>query len=136
MNRLLCSLDSERPRFGYGRYSRPLWDEQCRDAERIRRALRKAKIREFGKSGGFSVEQPAEDAGPFTVAAALKGDEDVDVVMPPSSGRWRPRNRPSTGGRAGGRSWIRWSRRSVRCWRSSRTCRPRSSPSGSAGVVR
>ncbi|MDL4818678.1 hypothetical protein [Actinomadura opuntiae] len=81
MNRLLRSLDGERPRFGYGRYGRPLWDERCRDAERIRRALRKAKIREFGEDGGFSVEQPAEDGGPYTVAAALDDDEDLEAVM-------------------------------------------------------
>ncbi|SNS80877.1 hypothetical protein SAMN06265355_13136 [Actinomadura mexicana] len=78
MNRLLGSLDKARPRYGYGRGRRPLWDERNRDAERIRRALRRAGLKEFGEDGGGFVVENGEDGGPFSVAAAL--DPGLDGV--------------------------------------------------------
>ncbi|MFC5186737.1 hypothetical protein [Actinomadura harenae] len=84
LNRLLGGLDHDRPRYGYGRGRRPLWDERNRDAERIRRALRKAGLKEFSdRHGGFVVEN-GEESGPFSVAAALSpvlDQVDIAVVM-------------------------------------------------------
>jgi len=46
-----------RPEFGYGRGARPLFTVRDRDAEEIRKILRKAGRREFGGAdGGFAVE--------------------------------------------------------------------------------
>ncbi|MFD0691972.1 hypothetical protein [Actinomadura fibrosa] len=82
-NRLLRSLDKERPRYGYGRGGGPLWDERSRDAEGIRRVLRKAEFQEFGDNGsGFAVETDSEtEGGPFLVSAAVSSDEDVRAVI-------------------------------------------------------
>jgi hypothetical protein len=59
-----------RPR--YGRGGRPLWTERDRDAENIRKVLRRDGRREWGKRfgrhrGGFVVEG---DGKPFYVACA------------------------------------------------------------------
>jgi hypothetical protein len=48
---------SDRPRFGYGRRGRPLWDERAFVAELIRRTLRRSWFRECGEFRlGFAVE--------------------------------------------------------------------------------
>ena len=50
-----ASPDQE-PEFGYGEHGRPLWEEQDRDAEDARAALRRAGFREFtDQQGGFAV---------------------------------------------------------------------------------
>ncbi|WP_331733150.1 hypothetical protein OG948_60290 (plasmid) [Embleya sp. NBC_00888] len=60
----------EAPEFGFGRRGRPLWTERDRDAEDVRRVLRRARCREFSdRRGGFVVEGGA-DGGPFALACA------------------------------------------------------------------
>ncbi|WP_205327074.1 hypothetical protein [Glycomyces sp. YM15] len=66
---------SDRPRFGYGRRGRPLWDERAFVAELIRRTLRRAWFRECGEFRlGFAVEggHVGEDGKPmpFNVVCA------------------------------------------------------------------
>ncbi|MDC0773896.1 hypothetical protein [Streptomyces sp. HD] len=60
-----------RPKYGYGHGARPLFTARDRDAEVIRRVLRKAGCREFGGAeGGFAVEGGRGEA-PFLVASTL-----------------------------------------------------------------
>lgn len=75
--------ETEKPRYGYGREQRPLWTVRDRDAEEIRKVLRRAKRKEFGtRDGGFVVEG-GSDRAPFLVAAALDnaaaGTEEIKV---------------------------------------------------------
>lgn len=48
----------DEPRYGYGRDRRPLWSPRDRDAEAVRRALRRAGFRDFTDRhpDGFAVE--------------------------------------------------------------------------------
>ena len=77
--------DFEDPEFGYGEGDRPLWSVRDRDAEGIRRLLRKAGHREFSDvHGGFAVEgaNSSEDgAEPFLVSCADSDDEFVAIEL-------------------------------------------------------
>ncbi|MFI6798180.1 hypothetical protein [Streptosporangium canum] len=78
-------MSDDGPRFGYGRGRRPLWSERDRDAERVRDALRRAGLAEFGDDwDGFVVEGGREDQ-PFAVAFT---GSDTGVEEPRNS-RWR-----------------------------------------------
>lgn len=62
----------ESPAFGYGRWQQPLHTQRDRDAETIRKALRKAGCPEFRHPGdGFYVDGGHDD-GPFLVGCASR----------------------------------------------------------------
>lgn len=64
---------AERPAFGYGRGGRPLWSARDRDAEQIRRVLRRAGLRDVSKRhAGFAVEG-GEGSYPFLVGCTSDG---------------------------------------------------------------
>jgi hypothetical protein len=67
----------DNPRFGLGRFGRPLWSARARDAERIRQALRDGGHREWDvghSSPGFAVEGAGLGPGEeFLVASAADG---------------------------------------------------------------
>lgn len=73
----------EGPEFGYGKGRRPLWNARDRDAEQIRRLLRRAGCKEFGQKhrngdrGGFVVEGGGK---PFHVACAMYTQDHSKVV--------------------------------------------------------
>ncbi|MEU4165136.1 MULTISPECIES: hypothetical protein [Micromonosporaceae] len=54
----MTATDAEHPRYGYGRGGRPLWSSRDRDAEKLRKVLRQAGLRDFDERhlDGFAVE--------------------------------------------------------------------------------
>ncbi|MEV6967567.1 hypothetical protein AB0M47_20930 [Hamadaea sp. NPDC051192] len=68
---MTSSGDGDRPRFGVGKFGRPLWSSRDRDAERVRGTLRSAGFRDYGVRhlDGFAVEgTSAGDGEPLYVA--------------------------------------------------------------------
>ena len=73
----------DEPRFGYGKGRRPLWSPRDRDAEVIRRVLRRAGFRDVDERhpDGFAVEGAnASENGPEPFAVAYCGDNDPTVL--------------------------------------------------------
>ncbi|WP_435204986.1 hypothetical protein [Micromonospora sp. bgisy143] len=61
----------DEPRYGYGKGERPLWSSRDRDAEAVRRVLRRAGFRDVGERhlDGFAVEGASGDGPkPFYVS--------------------------------------------------------------------
>ncbi len=69
----------DEPRFGYGKGQRPLWSARDRDAEVIRRVLRRTGFRDADDRhlNGFAVE--GGDSEPFSVAYCA--DQDVQTTV-------------------------------------------------------
>ncbi|WP_043478162.1 hypothetical protein [Kitasatospora sp. MBT66] len=74
--------DDDNPAYGYGPGRRPLWTERDRDAEEIRKVLRKGGRKEFGsRDGGFAVEgTSAGDGEPFLVACTGGRDQAAELA--------------------------------------------------------
>ncbi|MEV5210880.1 hypothetical protein AB0K35_25730 [Micromonospora sp. NPDC053740] len=73
-------MDEKQPRYGYGRGLRPLWSPRDRDAEAIRRVLRRAGLRDVGERhlNGFAVEganSSTDGPEPFAVAYCGTADQ-------------------------------------------------------------
>lgn len=70
----------DEPRFGYGKGQRPLWSARDRDAEVIRRVLRRAGFHDADDRHvrGFAVEG-GDDAEPFSVSYCADVDADATV---------------------------------------------------------
>ncbi|MBM0233192.1 hypothetical protein JNW91_15765 [Micromonospora sp. STR1_7] len=69
----MTAANEERPRYGYGRGGRPLGSSRDRDAEALRRVLRRAGLRDFDERhlDGFAVEganSSLDGPEPFSVA--------------------------------------------------------------------
>lgn len=62
--------NERQPRFGYGRFGRPLWTARDRDAEAIREILRRAGRREFALALATGLVGPAQRHGGFVVEDA------------------------------------------------------------------
>ncbi|MEU0516311.1 hypothetical protein [Streptosporangium sp. NPDC006007] len=74
-------MSQGKPEFGYGEGRRPLWTACDRDAEAVRKALRKAGRREFGQGhGGFVVEGGGEGV-PFLLACANDAEISVQELV-------------------------------------------------------
>lgn len=74
----------DEPRYGYGRGERPLWSRRDRDAEAIRRVLRRAGFRDFDERhlNGFAVEgASSSEDGMEPFAVAYCGDTDAPAVL-------------------------------------------------------
>ncbi|MFF0182613.1 hypothetical protein ACFYPF_26340 [Micromonospora sp. NPDC005223] len=77
-------MDTEQPQYGYGRDGRPLGSPRDRDAEALRRALRRAGLRDFDERhlDGFAVEGAnASLDGPESFSVAYCGTSDVPQTM-------------------------------------------------------
>lgn len=73
----------DEPRYGYGKGERPLWSPRDRDAEGIRRVLRRAGFRDFGERhlDGFAVEGAnTSPDGPEEFSVAYCGPTNPDTV--------------------------------------------------------
>lgn len=80
----MTRVDNEQPRYGYGRGGRPLGSLRDRDAEAIRRVLRRAGLRDFDERhlNGFAVEGAnASMDGPEPFSVAYCGTADVPETM-------------------------------------------------------
>jgi hypothetical protein len=81
----MTSVDDERPRYGYGRGGRPLGSPRDRDAEALRRVLRRAGLRDFDERhlNGFAVEganNSVDGPEPFSVAYCGTADRSETVA--------------------------------------------------------
>ncbi|WDQ00104.1 hypothetical protein PVK74_30510 [Micromonospora chalcea] len=77
-------MDTEQPQYGYGRGGRPLGSSRDRDAEALRRALRRAGLWDFDERhlDGFAVEGAnASLDGPEPFSVAYCGTADVPQTM-------------------------------------------------------
>ncbi|MEH0826296.1 MULTISPECIES: hypothetical protein [unclassified Micromonospora] len=77
-------MDTEQPRYGYGRGGRPLGSSRDRDAEALRRVLRRAGLRDVDERhlDGFAVEGAnASLDGPEPFSVAYCGTADVPQTM-------------------------------------------------------
>jgi hypothetical protein len=83
--------------------------------------------------GGLGGDPPAASGRADVDQADHQGDGAAPRT--PSSEPWRPRGRRATSGWLVGRSWARPSHTSGSCCERDRRCRPRWSPSGSAGPL-
>ncbi|MEU0082009.1 hypothetical protein ABZY58_29255 [Micromonospora tulbaghiae] len=77
-------MDTEQSQYGYGRGGRPLVSSRDRDAEALRRALRRVGLRDFDERhlDGFSVEGAnASLDGPEPFSLAYCGTSDVPQTV-------------------------------------------------------
>lgn len=69
------SDEQSNPRYGFGKYGRPLWSERDRDAEGIRLVLRRARYREWREDWGGFVVEGGEGGSGFAVACAAEATD-------------------------------------------------------------
>jgi hypothetical protein len=84
LSRVTTVMFMDEPRYGYGRGGRPLWSPRDRDAEAIRRVLRRAGLRDFDElhPGGFAVEGAnASEAGDEPFYVAYCGDAEAPATL-------------------------------------------------------
>jgi hypothetical protein len=80
----VTAANEERPRYGYGRGGRPLGSSRDRDAEALRRVLRRAGLRDVDERhlDGFAVEGAnASLDGPEPFSVAYCGTADVPQTV-------------------------------------------------------
>ncbi|MFY1599502.1 hypothetical protein [Micromonospora sp. WMMD737] len=80
----MTPVDAEHPQYGYGRGERPLWSARDRDAETLRKLLRRAGLRDFDERhlDGFAVEGAnASQDGPEPFVVTYCGTDDVPEAV-------------------------------------------------------